>query len=343
MGLGLGAAFMIFGLGDIAADTARARQLGDAAIEGYAGEPAAVEAATGLSTGLTIYGVTFGADANRAPNRVDSAAFTSKPVGSDLDCLTTAVYYEARGESPRGQVAVAQVVLNRVKHKAFPNSVCAVVYQGAGRRVCQFSFACDGSMRKRREPLAWARARDVAARTLAGAARADIGQATHFHTTSVSPIWAPQMLRVANVGAHVFYKFSPYRMKRAAPADSALDRAVMTAAAGVQSPDLAIATSVDAAIEASLDTGAKPRAEALVANAGETRGKDAVSKVSTAKDATAKDVKGAKASAPKDAASVEAKVKDAKARDAKVSLPAPPVATEEARLTSPQPVGSGAS
>jgi hypothetical protein len=342
MGLGLGAAFMIFGLGDIAADTARARQLGDAVIEGYAGEPL-VGTAPGLSAGLTIYGVTFGADATRAPSRVEPAAFASKPVGSDLDCLTTAVYYEARGESPRGQAAVAQVVLNRVKHKAFPNSVCAVVYQGAGRRVCQFSFACDGSMRKRREPLAWARARDVAARALAGAARADIGQATHFHTTAVSPIWAPQMLRVANVGAHVFYKFSPYRVKRAAPADSALDRAVMTAAAGIPSPDLAIATSVDAAVAASLEAGAKPRADAAMSNAGDAQAGDVSAKAvatkdMSAKEGAAKDAGAVKVSKAKDAAPVEAK---AKTKDAKVQS-TPAVATEEARLTSPQHPGSSA-
>jgi spore germination cell wall hydrolase CwlJ-like protein len=128
----------------------------------------------------------------------------------ELDCLTQAVYFEARGETPRGQAAVAQVVLNRVKHPAFPKTVCAVVFQGAAGRSCQFSFACDGSMRHGRETGAWNRARKVAARALSGAALADVGSATHFHTTGVSPGWGPRMLRVAQVGLHVFYRFNPH-------------------------------------------------------------------------------------------------------------------------------------
>lgn len=121
----------------------------------------------------------------------------------DLDCLTEAVYYEARGEGPAGQAAVAQVVLNRVRHPSFPKSVCAVVYQG-----CQFSFACDGSTRRGRESGAWSRARRVASDALAGAVAANVGNATHFHTVHVSPRWGPSLLRVGQVGLHVFYRFS---------------------------------------------------------------------------------------------------------------------------------------
>jgi spore germination cell wall hydrolase CwlJ-like protein len=124
----------------------------------------------------------------------------------DLDCLTDAVYYEARGESAAGQAAVAQVVLNRVRHPAFPKSVCGVVFQRAGGSGCQFSFVCDGSMRRQREPGAWRQAEDIAARALDGAVMATIGNATHFHTTGVSPGWGPQLLRVAQVGLHVFYR-----------------------------------------------------------------------------------------------------------------------------------------
>ncbi|HYG27968.1 MAG TPA: cell wall hydrolase, partial [Caulobacteraceae bacterium] len=105
---------------------------------------------------------------------------------SDLDCLTEAVYYEARGEGAAGQAAVAQVVLNRVRHPSFPKSVCAVVYQG-----CQFSFACDGSTRRARERGAWNRAREVASKALAGAVAANVGNATHFHTVHVAPQWGP--------------------------------------------------------------------------------------------------------------------------------------------------------
>ena len=127
----------------------------------------------------------------------------------ELECLSQAVYYEARGEGPRGQQAVAQVVLNRVRHPAFPKSVCGVVFQRASARGgCQFSFACDGSMRRGREGGAWTRAEKIAARALSGAVMGEVGSATHFHTTAVAPNWGPRMMRVAQVGLHVFYKFN---------------------------------------------------------------------------------------------------------------------------------------
>ncbi len=137
------------------------------------------------------------------PFRLDGALDASR----DLECLTEAVYYEARGETPAGQAAVAQVVLNRARHPAFPKSVCGVVFQGAGGRVCQFSFACDGSMRRGREPGAWARARKVAARALSGEVMTGVGNATHFHTINVSPGWGPRLVRVGQVGLHIFYRF----------------------------------------------------------------------------------------------------------------------------------------
>jgi spore germination cell wall hydrolase CwlJ-like protein len=121
----------------------------------------------------------------------------------DLDCLTEAVYYEARGEGAAGQKAVAQVILNRVRHPAFPKSVCAVVYQG-----CQFSFSCNGAMRGRRDAGAWNRARGIATDALSGAVMAGVGNATHFHTVNVSPNWGPSLMRVGQVGLHIFYRFS---------------------------------------------------------------------------------------------------------------------------------------
>ncbi|MDH4385164.1 MAG: cell wall hydrolase [Caulobacter sp.] len=139
-----------------------------------------------------------------APFRLGGALDASR----DLECLTQAVYYEARGETPDGQAAVAQVVLNRVRHPAFPKSVCAVVFQGAyGRGSCQFSFACDGSMRRGREPGAWSRAQKVAGRALGGYVLASVGNATHFHTLNVSPDWRSRLVRVQQVGLHVFYRF----------------------------------------------------------------------------------------------------------------------------------------
>ncbi len=126
----------------------------------------------------------------------------------DLECLTQAAYYEARGEGRDGMRAVTQVVLNRVRHSAFPNSVCGVVFQGAGRRTgCQFSFTCDGSMRGAVNRAAWNRAREVASGALSGSVFAPVGNATHFHTTGVSPGWRNALVRVNQVGDHLFYRF----------------------------------------------------------------------------------------------------------------------------------------
>jgi spore germination cell wall hydrolase CwlJ-like protein len=126
----------------------------------------------------------------------------------DLECLTQAAYYEARGEGRDGMRAVTQVVLNRVRHPAFPKSVCGVVFQGAARRSgCQFSFTCDGSMRGAVNRAAWNRAREVASSALSGGVFAPVGNATFFHTTAVSPGWRNAMVRVGQVGDHLFYRF----------------------------------------------------------------------------------------------------------------------------------------
>lgn len=138
------------------------------------------------------------------PFRFDSALDASR----DLDCLTQAVYYEARGEGRDGMRAVAQVVLNRARHSAFPSTICAVVFQGAGRRTgCQFSFTCDGSMNRPVNSTAWNRARQIASEALSGQVYAPVGNATHFHTTAVRPSWRSSLIQVAQVGDHVFYRF----------------------------------------------------------------------------------------------------------------------------------------
>ena len=125
-----------------------------------------------------------------------------------LDCLAQAVYYEARSESEDGQRAVAQVVLNRVRHPAWPNSVCGVVYQGPMRAGggCQFTFTCDGSLGRRPEGVNWARARAIAAEALAGRTYAGVGTSTHYHTSAVFPAWAPRLVKTAVIGAHNFYR-----------------------------------------------------------------------------------------------------------------------------------------
>lgn len=125
-----------------------------------------------------------------------------------LICLTQAVYYEAGFEPGPGQQAVAQVVLNRMRHPIFPHSVCGVVYQGANLKTgCQFSFTCDGALNRKPQPAAWARAKAVAERALNGFVMKAVGSATHYHTHWVVPWWEPTVSKVAQIGAHVFYRW----------------------------------------------------------------------------------------------------------------------------------------
>lgn len=246
LGLGLGAAYLAAGMTGQTADHVVEPRMAEAAAAGYAGSRLEAQGPDQRA-----------AVAQSAPTRFGGLSFETRPVTAkakkrgDLECLTQAVYFEARGESPRGQFAVAQVVMNRVKHRAFPKSVCAVVFQGAGRRGCQFSFACDGSLRARRESEAWARAKGVAMRALAGAALADVGSATHFHTTGVSPIWAQQMARVSQVGAHIFYRFSPRKLRNG-PALPEVEHAVLTSAPAGELLSISVTPAAAATIEASL-------------------------------------------------------------------------------------------
>jgi spore germination cell wall hydrolase CwlJ-like protein len=141
-----------------------------------------------------------GAYAFRAAGAIDSVR--------SLQCLAEAIYYEARSESEDGQRAVAQVVLNRVRHGAYPGSVCGVVYQGPMRAGggCQFTFTCDGSLAARPSGMDWLRARRLAAEALAGAVYAPVGLATHYHTHQVLPVWAWKLAKLAVIGNHNFYK-----------------------------------------------------------------------------------------------------------------------------------------
>ncbi len=123
------------------------------------------------------------------------------------ECLAQAVWYESASESEAGQRAVAQVVLNRVAHPAWPASVCGVVYQGSERRTgCQFTFTCDGSLARRPSGIGWARAQRIAADALAGSVYAPVGYATHYHTLWVNPYWAATLDHVGTIGAHRFYR-----------------------------------------------------------------------------------------------------------------------------------------
>jgi spore germination cell wall hydrolase CwlJ-like protein len=125
-----------------------------------------------------------------------------------LECLTSAIYYEAGQESADGQRAVAQVVLNRVRHPAFPNSVCGVVYEGSTRPTgCQFTFTCDGSMTRAPVPSLWNRARKIADEMLAGGVYPAVGYATHYHANYVVPYWASSLTKTRVEGAHLFYRW----------------------------------------------------------------------------------------------------------------------------------------
>ena len=125
-----------------------------------------------------------------------------------LECLTAAVYYEAAIEPLDGQRAVAQVVLNRARHPAYPKSICGVVFQGWERATgCQFTFTCDGSIRRTPSASLWATARRVAEEALSGKVYAPVGWATHYHTNWVVPYWSSSLVKLANVGTHIFYRW----------------------------------------------------------------------------------------------------------------------------------------
>ncbi len=127
---------------------------------------------------------------------------------SEQRCLASGVYFEARGEPVKGQAAVAQVILNRVRNPAYPNTICGVVYQNKRwRNRCQFSFACDGIRDRVRSRHHWSIAKDVSMAVTAGKIWLDeVGSSTHYHATYVRPKWARRMKRVGRIGLHIFYR-----------------------------------------------------------------------------------------------------------------------------------------
>lgn len=129
---------------------------------------------------------------------------------AEENCLARAIYFEARSETELGQLAVAKVILNRVKDPDFPKSICGVVYQGSGRRnSCQFSFACDGLPDDVRNAAAWSRSKRIAQMAIQGDQKVRvIGSATNYHADYVRPKWAKSMKRLIKIGHHVFYSDS---------------------------------------------------------------------------------------------------------------------------------------
>ncbi|MHB8283630.1 MAG: cell wall hydrolase [Caulobacteraceae bacterium] len=145
------------------------------------------------------------------PFRMTSASAQDR--ANALTCLTQAVYYESASEQIDGQRAVAQVIVNRVRNPAFPNTVCGVVYQGAAqarggvvRSGCQFSFACEAPRNRPIVSTAWDRAQAVARDALNGGVMAMVGDATHYHTVWVTPYWSPALTKIGQIGAHIFYR-----------------------------------------------------------------------------------------------------------------------------------------
>jgi spore germination cell wall hydrolase CwlJ-like protein len=147
-------------------------------------------------------------DANHA--WVNNALPANSRSAKETKCLAEAIYFEARSEPEKGQIAVAQVVLNRVKNPSYPDTICGVVYQNAdNRNACQFSFTCDGMPEAISEPDAWATSLGLAKKILADEKSmylADVGASTHYHATYVRPDWAGEMQRLQKIGTHIFYK-----------------------------------------------------------------------------------------------------------------------------------------
>ncbi|HEX8420475.1 MAG TPA: cell wall hydrolase [Sphingomonas sp.] len=187
---------------------------------GGAANPATAAPAKGVTGTIALPALPLSpaaaAVAISADSGIVAAAPFSLPRSTPLDrarameCLTAAIYYEAASEPDAGQAAVAQVVLNRVRHPAFPPSVCGVVYQGSEHAGCQFSFACDGAMARPPARTAWARAARAAGAALAGYVYAPVGMATHYHTYAVTPAWNRSLVMTGAVGAHFFHRWKGY-------------------------------------------------------------------------------------------------------------------------------------
>ena len=173
-------------------------------------------------TTLPSLGVVLEGDDARLVNALDPGALEPPPPARPfhlkaskadrtqaLQCLTQAIYYEAATEPLKGQQAVAQTVINRLRHPGYPKSICGVVFEGAMRETgCQFSFTCDGSLARAPVPSLWRQARAVAKKALNGFVAKDVGTATHYHADYVAPYWAPTLYKITQVGAHIFYRWT---------------------------------------------------------------------------------------------------------------------------------------
>ncbi|GGB63802.1 MULTISPECIES: cell wall hydrolase [Henriciella] len=138
------------------------------------------------------------------PVHLDKAEDMSR----QMKCLAEAVYYEARSESTAGQLAVAEVIMNRVKDHRYPNTACDVVYQGATRTTgCQFTFTCDGALERKPRGSKWEAAKAIAAHIYLNLDEKRTAGATHYHATYVNPVWNSGLIKTSKIGTHIFYRF----------------------------------------------------------------------------------------------------------------------------------------
>jgi hypothetical protein len=192
---------------DALADAEEASDLIETDLKPLAEEDAAAQAAARSAADEVIEALLFGDIAGMIDlANVDRIA---RPMGGpQWRCLAEAIYFEARGQPTAGQIAVAEVILNRVDSANYPDTVCEVVRQGEERRgACQFSYRCDGKPEIVTERAAWAKAGKIAHLMMNGRPRTLTRNATHFHTARVRPGWSRRLTQTARIGDHVFYRY----------------------------------------------------------------------------------------------------------------------------------------
>jgi spore germination cell wall hydrolase CwlJ-like protein len=142
------------------------------------------------------------------PVKLTAADAVKNQLLAEHRCLSEVLYYEARGEGDKGQKAVAEVVFHRMNSGNYGHSICAVVYEGAGRPGCQFTFTCNGDLDRKKDDIAWLYSERLAAQILTDQAwRKDTtGGATNYHATTTEPVWAPTLVKTGQIGNHVFYR-----------------------------------------------------------------------------------------------------------------------------------------
>ena len=199
----------------------------------------------------------------------------AEALDSEALCMAQAIYYESRNEPLAGQLAVAEVISNRMRDHRYPDTACGVVFQGATRTTgCQFTFTCDGAMNRQPKGTAWEQAKEIAAHVLMNLAEDRTGGATHYHATYVDPVWSAGLIKTDKIGLHVFYRFprgSEWAKVRSASAPAPAPAPVLTAAAEKSDP-AAVALSV---------LRAAPPEKTVVADAGKVEASAAPATVTT--------------------------------------------------------------